>query len=107
MRVVFCSCPQTLAGELAKKLVEARLVACAQVLPTIESYYWWKGQVCHDHEALLLLKTDVSAVNALTEMIRKHHPYTVPEVVSLTIVPEEGNPDYLSWLQQEVKPPQP
>lgn len=103
MRVVYCSCPQKQAGELARKVVEARLVACAQVIPVIESYYWWEGKVCCDDEALLVLKTDASVIDPLTSFLRENHPYTVPEVVSLTILPDEGNPDYLSWLQREVK----
>lgn len=105
MRVVLCSCPKDVARTLAKKVVEARLVACAQILPTIESHYWWHGELCHEEEALLLLKTDATVVGSLTTFLREHHPYTVPEVVSLSVLSDEGNPEYLSWLQQEVLKP--
>lgn len=105
MRVVLCSCPRDKARDLAQQTVEARLVACAQVLPTIESFYWWEGSLCHDEEALLLLKTDASVVDQLTSFLREHHPYTVPEIISLTVLPDEGNSEYLSWLQREVQSP--
>lgn len=103
MRVVLCSCPQDAASDLARKVVEARLAACVQVIPQIESHYWWEGKVCSDAEALLVLKTDESVVGSLTSFLKEQHSYSVPEVVSLTILPDEGNLDYLSWLQQEVR----
>ncbi len=103
MRVVLCSCPREKARDLAQKTVEAKLVACAQVIPTMESFYWWEGKMCQEQEALLLLKTDASVVESLTAFLKKHHSYSVPEIISLTVLPDEGNPDYLSWIQNEVQ----
>lgn len=103
MRVVLCSCSPVAARDLARKVVEARLAACVQVIPQIESHYWWEGKVCSDEESLLVLKTDASVVDQLTDFLKEHHSYDVPEVVSLTILPDEGNSEYLSWLRNEVR----
>lgn len=99
MRIVMCSCPVDEASTLAGLIVEKRLAACVQVVPTISSVYWWEGKVCRDEESLLLCKTDASVVESLTALICEAHSYDVPEVISVAIEEQEGNQDYLRWLR--------
>jgi periplasmic divalent cation tolerance protein len=101
MRVVFCSCPKNHASDLAKIAIQNRMAACVQIIPHIDSYYWWKDEICSDQESLLLFKTDVTMVEDLTNLLKTHHPYEVPEIISVPIM-SEGNFDYLKWLQNEV-----
>ncbi len=102
MRVVFCSVPVGEAKGLARKIIEARVAACVQIVPQVQSVYHWKGDVCEDEEALLLIKTDASVLQELTTLIKQAHSYSVPEIVSVAIEDGEGNLDYLQWLRQEV-----
>ena len=101
MRVVLCTCSPSEAGKLAHSLVEERLVACVNIVPTVRSVYRWKGEVCDDEESLLVMKTRASLMDRLTERIVELHSYDVPEVISYALAEGEGNPDYLAWLVEQ------
>jgi uncharacterized protein involved in tolerance to divalent cations len=42
---------------IGKKIVSERLAACANIIPAVSSFYWWKGKLGEDSESILLLKT--------------------------------------------------
>ena len=84
------------ARALAKAALNARLIACANLVPKIESHYRWRGQVESAAEVLLILKTTKSKLPALEKWILAKHPYDVPEFVVLPIA--AGNKKYLAWL---------
>ncbi|XP_068854999.1 protein CutA [Aphelocoma coerulescens] len=99
----FVTCPNnSVATELARALVQQRLAACVNVLPGVTSVYTWQGKLEEDSEVLLMIKTRSSRVPALTEFIRSHHPYEVPEVVALPVA--QGNLPYLRWVGDAVPP---
>ncbi|MET8998823.1 divalent-cation tolerance protein CutA [Amycolatopsis sp. Hca4] len=87
------------ARELATRVVEARLGACAQVVGPITSVYRWEGAVQTDQEWRVEIKTTAERVPALTERLRELHGYDLPEVVATPIV--GGSADYLAWLTAE------
>lgn len=88
------------AADLARILVEERLVACVNLVPQIRSIYLWKGQICDDSEVLLVMKTRRDRVFALEARLKALHPYEVPELVILPIL--AGNPAYLRWIDESV-----
>lgn len=90
------------AEELAKGIVDARVGACVQIVGPIRSLYRWEGAVQNDQEWQLWVKTAADRLDALTEYIKAHHTYDVPEVVALPIV--GGSSDYLQWLTDETRP---
>ena len=102
MRVVFCTCPPDEAKSLAQRLVEERLIACANILPGVTSVYRWEGAICEDDETLLIMKTSAKRIPELTERIRALHSYEVPEIIALPLATDEGNPAYLRWLMEQV-----
>ena len=87
------------ARRIGQTLVEARLAACANIIPTIESIYHWQGAVVQDREVLLVVKTRADLVDAVIARVKELHSYTCPCVVALPIL--DGNPAYLEWLGQE------
>lgn len=89
------------ADKLAKQLVEERLVACVNVVPKIQSYFYWEGEAQSEGEVLLMGKTKTSEVNRLIKRVKKLHPYDVPCVVSWEI--DQGNPEFLKWIDDEVQ----
>ncbi|MEO1023156.1 MAG: divalent-cation tolerance protein CutA [Bacteroidota bacterium] len=93
----------TQAKELGKQILEQRLAACINILPGMESMYWWEGQLETSTEAVLILKTHVSNVEAITKWVNTHHTYDCPCVISLPLSEGEGNPEYLEWLMNESK----
>lgn len=88
------------AKKIANELVESGAAACVQVLPKVYSVFRWKNQVDHEEEHLLLIKTIAGKYAAVEKTIKMHHPYEVPEIVSLPII--GGSSEYLDWLSQMV-----
>lgn len=84
------------ARALARAALTARLVACANIVPQIESHYWWRGRRCSGKECLLLLKTHRRRLAALERLIIARHPYDTPEFIALPL--SSGNAKYLAWL---------
>ena len=90
------------AARLADMLVGARLAACVQILPEIESIYHWQGKVERAPEILLLAKTTEANFAALEAAVRSLHTYETPEIVALPIT--AGSAPYLEWLTANVIP---
>ena len=88
------------ARKLAAAALKARLVACANIVPRIESHYWWKGKIENSSEVLLLLKTTSARLRALEKTILKRHPYDTPEFLVLPL--SVGSQCYLDWLRNAV-----
>jgi periplasmic divalent cation tolerance protein len=96
-RIVLVTAPdfQT-ARKLARVALTARLIACANLVPKIESHYWWQGKLERSGEVLLILKTTLRHLGTLEKLVLTHHPYETPEflIVPLTA----GSVRYLDWL---------
>ena len=84
---------------IARVLVGERLVACANVLDSVTSLYWWKDAVQADNEAILISKTRSDHVDRIIERVKELHSYECPCIVSWPIT--QGSPEYLSWLADE------
>lgn len=87
------------AKAIARTVVEERLAACANILGSIQSVYWWDGKLCEDEEVSLVLKTSEVRKNELIVRIREIHSYETPCIVCLPIT--DGNPDFLNWIAAE------
>jgi periplasmic divalent cation tolerance protein len=84
------------ARVLAKAALHARLIACANLVPKIESHYRWQEKIESSTEVLLILKTTKSRLAALEKLILTRHPYDTPEFLVLPL--RAGNRKYLDWL---------
>ena len=100
--VVFSAC-STLdeARRIAKKLIEDHLAACVNVMPGVRSFFRWKGVIEEADECLLVIKSSRDVLDRLRLELEKAHTYEVPEVVAVPIV--AGSPNYLNWLDNELK----
>jgi periplasmic divalent cation tolerance protein len=88
------------ARRIANHLVEARLAACVQVLPEIESVYQWKGAVQREKEVLILAKTTAAQFDALEKAVRAIHSYETPEIVAVPMA--AVSEPYRKWLIESV-----
>jgi periplasmic divalent cation tolerance protein len=84
------------ARALARSALTAKLIACANLVPKLESHYWWQGKIESSAEVLLLLKTSKAKLAALERLIIANHPYETPEFLVLPL--SAGNAKYLAWL---------
>ena len=87
------------AAALAAALVEARLVACVNVLAACTSVYRWQGAVETASEVPVLMKTTRARYPELEAAIRARHPYELPEIVAVPV--EHGLPAYLDRVAAE------
>ena len=85
-----------IARALVKAALQAKLIACANLVPKIESHYWWQGKIESGAEVLLILKTQKSKLAALEKLVLAQHPYDTPEFLVLPLV--AGSEKYLDWL---------
>jgi periplasmic divalent cation tolerance protein len=86
------------ARALARAALQGRLIACANLVPKIESHYWWRGKMESSPEVLLIFKTQKSKLPALEKLILAQHPYDTPEFLVLPL--NMGSGRYLEWLNR-------
>src|SRR5713226_2087997 len=98
--VLMTAANQDEANLIAEMLVGARLAACVQILPEIESVYRWQGEVKREKEILLLAKTVASRFAELESKVRAMHSYETPEIVALPMT--ATSEPYLKWLLSEL-----
>ena len=88
-------------GTFAHALVQARIAACVNVLPAMDSVYRWEGKVEQERERQLIIKTSRWSLIELWERVQALHPYDVPEFIVLPIV--DGNAAYLQWVGESTR----
>jgi periplasmic divalent cation tolerance protein len=88
--------------KIARRLLELRLIACANVIPTVHSIYRWQGKVADEKECLMILKSAREHFPALRAEVERMHSYSVPEVIALPII--DGAPNYLNWIADAISP---
>ena len=88
--------------KIARKLLDKRLIACANVIQSVQSLYTWKGKVTDEKECLMILKSSRELFPALQSEIEKLHSYSVPEIIALPII--DGAQNYMDWLAESVGP---
>lgn len=100
--VVFCTCGEKgEAQRIARDLVESKLAACVNILPSVQSIYRWQGQVETAQEILLLIKTTPERFPELQQRIMHLHSYETPEIIALPV--SIGSDKYLAWIQESVQ----
>ncbi len=99
--VVFCTIDNfDKAKQIAHKLLEQKLIACANIIPEITSIYEWKSQVVEDSEILMIFKTKKSCFESLKKEITKLHSYEVPEIIAIRL--DAGAESYLKWIDKSL-----
>ena len=84
------------ANKIAKGLLEAKLIACANIIEGIQSLFWWQGKIDSSKEVLLILKTKKILFKKVSAIVKALHSYQTPEIIALPIV--EGSQEYLAWI---------
>ena len=87
---------QESAEKLAQILVQEKMAACVNLLAPCTSFYEWQGQLEKSQEIPLLIKSTHKKYSLLENCILRHHPYELPEIISVPI--DKGLPSYLNWV---------
>lgn len=102
-QIALCTCPDQDSAELvANHLVDEQLAACVNIITGVRSVFRWKGEVESNNEVLLVIKTMPHVYDRLEQTILQHHPYELPEVITVPITGGEAN--YLTWVKSGILP---
>ena len=99
--VVLVTVPKAEEAEaIAQTLVEERLAACCNIIPSVRSVYRWEEKVCNEAETLMIIKTKTGLFAQLERRIRELHSYQTPEIIALPV--QLGSEPYLQWLVGQI-----
>lgn len=88
------------AREVAAQLLAEKLIACANIIPAIESVYEWQGRVESGTEVAVLFKTTTGRLDALVRRLGEAHPYDTPAIVGWRCDAAHGAT--LQWLGETI-----
>jgi len=88
------------AVRIAARLLQKKLVACANIFP-VRSLYRWKGRISDENEFVIVMKTRKSLVPKSIEEAARIHSYEVPCLVSYEM--DKGLPAYLNWIDEQTE----
>jgi len=86
--------------KIAVKLLEEKLAACINIIPTIESIYLWKHEIEEDTESIMVVKTRSALVEEVIKRVEDIHSYEIPCILEITI--NKGSKNYLKWMESEL-----
>lgn len=90
------------ALKIARRLLDDRLIACANIVGPVSSLFWWENKIDEATEFLAIMKSREELFQKLSERVKELHSYQVPEIIALPII--AGSPSYLNWLDACLKP---
>jgi periplasmic divalent cation tolerance protein len=89
------------AEKISQALLQEKLIACANIVNPVTSFFHWKGKVDYAEECLVVMKSRRDLFSSLTEQVKALHSYEVPEILALPVV--EGSAEYLEWMLKVLK----
>jgi len=88
------------AKYVINEIIKSKLAACVQEIK-IKSHYTWKGELYHEDEVLVLLKTRKELYPDLEKKLLEIHPYETPEILFVDV--ERGSAAYLAWIDEQTR----
>ena len=85
------------AKKMSKKLLNKKLIGCANIFPKMESIYIWNDKLNEDMEVAVYFKSHAHLEKKIISFISKHHPYDTPCIAF--IKPKSLNKKYAQWLK--------
>ena len=99
--VVFCTCPDAeSAKKIANHITQIKLATCTNIIPHLNSIYFWENKLTEGTEVLMVIKTRQEKLEELEKAVLALHPYKFPEFIALPII--YGNKHYLEWMDEAI-----
>ena len=100
--IVLVTCADKAEAEkIAQALLKEKLIACANIINPVTSFFHWSGKIDKCEECLVVMKSRLDLFGELSECVRGLHSYEVPEILAFPIV--EGSGAYLGWMGEALK----
>lgn len=97
--LVWCPFPEKQsARDCAKALLSDHLIACANILPEVESLFEWEGEISSATEVAVLFKTSTLNLEKVISRLGELHPYDTPAIIGWRC--DEALPATLGWLEE-------
>ena len=90
------------AVKIVRTMLEERLIACANIMDPVSSFFWWQGKIGEEKEVLVIMKSHETLFKKLSKRVIELHSYDTPEILALPIV--NGSPSYLDWMKACLEP---
>ncbi len=90
------------AVRIVHTLLEERLIACANIMDPVSSFFWWQGKIKEEKEVLVIMKSHETLFKKLSKRVMELHSYDTPEILALPIV--NGSQSYLDWMKACLEP---
>ena len=87
---------------MGRALVEARLAACVNIIPSMTSIYEWQGELSEESEVIMLIKTRKACQVAALAQAKELHPYDTPAL--LVIEPGAVDSTFADWIVEQTQP---
>ena len=95
--LVWCPFPEVEAArEVAGDLLEEKLIACANILPQVESVFVWEGERTSADECAVLFKTTADLLDRVVDRLGERHPYDTPAIIGWRC--DASHPETLRWM---------
>lgn len=91
------------AQSIGDKLLKKRLVACINIIPCMESHYFWPAKtntIADSQETILICKTLESKWAGVENEVFKIHSYSNPCIMAIPL--QHITQKYYEWLKSEL-----
>lgn len=103
--LVWCPFPDPdSARDIAGQLLGEQLIACANILGTIESHFVWEGARLIGTETAVLFKTTDAQMPLVVARLGLLHPYDTPAIIGWRC--DAAHPATLAWLGANCRAPE-
>ena len=89
------------AKKMSSLLVNKKIAACTNILPSIYSTCVWNNKIQNDKECSMIIKTSKSRVRKAIQFIVKHHSYDCPAVSAFPI--DFSHKDFQKWVMEQTR----
>ncbi|MFC0283681.1 divalent-cation tolerance protein CutA [Camelimonas abortus] len=93
---------ESTARAAARAMVEARVVACANIFPAMRAVYRYQDRIAEAAETAVIFKLPDDRRDAAARLLRQNHPYETPVVAFLDVTADAAT---AAWLLAETRAP--
>lgn len=86
------------AKKIVHSLLEEKLIACANMIDSVSSVFWWQDKIEEEKEVLVIMKSHQDLFKRVSTRVKELHSYDTSEILALSIV--DGSCQYLEWMKK-------